>query len=95
MIERLLPAEVAGLRWDGGRHTRLHDDDLGADRHRLQRDGRGHLAGKAGILERVRVADVSPGTSSLPPKAWDLPVLKFVNDPVDAAHLSVQLVQCR
>src|SRR5216683_4067117 len=57
VIERLLPTEVAGLQWDGGRHTLLHDDDLGADRHRLQRDGHGHLAGKIGILEAVRVAD--------------------------------------
>ena len=36
VIERLLPAEIAGLDRDGSRQALLDDIDLRADRHRLQ-----------------------------------------------------------
>jgi hypothetical protein len=48
--ERLLPAEIAGLKRDRGRQTFMDDVDLGADRPLL--------AGKVRVLEAVRVADV-------------------------------------
>src|SRR4249919_853575 len=57
VIERLLPAEIAGLEGDGPRQALLDDIDLGADRHRLQGDGSDHLAGQVRILEAIRVAD--------------------------------------
>src|SRR5262249_62062097 len=57
VIERLLPAEITGLDWDGRRQALVDDFDLGADRHRLQGDGGNHLAEQIRILEAIRVAD--------------------------------------
>src|SRR5690242_1931464 len=46
--QRLLPAEITSLGWNGVRDACLHDIQLGADRHSLQRHRHLHLAGQIG-----------------------------------------------
>src|SRR5712675_617620 len=54
--QRLLPAEITGLRRNDVRDAFLHDAELRADRHFLQRHRHHNLAGEARIVEFVRVA---------------------------------------
>src|SRR5882672_1786192 len=54
--QRLMPAEITSLDWNGVWHACLHDAQLGADRYFLQRHSHLHLAGQVGIVEFVRVA---------------------------------------
>src|SRR5712671_4221813 len=54
--QRLLPAEITGLRRNDVRDAFLHDAELGADRHFLQRHRDHNFAGEVRIVEFVRVA---------------------------------------
>ena len=54
--QRLLPAEITGLRWNGIRQALLHHIELGADRYFFQRHSHLNVARQAGIVEFVRVA---------------------------------------
>ncbi len=55
-VQRLLPAEVARLCRNRFRDAFLHDIQLDADRHLLDRHGRLHLARQVRVVEAVRVA---------------------------------------
>src|ERR1700704_4306053 len=58
--QRLLPAEIAGLRWNGVRHAGLFDVHLRTDQDFLQSHGHLHLAGQVRIVEKVRVTQALP-----------------------------------
>src|SRR4029077_20237876 len=54
--QRLLPAEITGLRWNGVRQALLHHVELGADRYFFQRHSHLGVPRQVGIVEFVRVA---------------------------------------
>src|SRR5262245_38054997 len=55
--QRFLPAEIASLGWDDGRHAFLDDAHLRADGYLLEGDRRLHFAGQVRIVELVGIAN--------------------------------------
>ena len=51
--QRLLPAEITGLRWNGIRQALLHHIEPGADRYFFQRHSHLDVARQVGIVEFV------------------------------------------
>ena len=62
--ERFLPAEIAHLQRDDLGQPFLHYVQLGSTRYLFQSYGRPHFSGQVRIVEVIRVANFSNGTSS-------------------------------
>src|SRR5262249_44106631 len=59
--QRLLPAEIAGLRWNGVRYALLNDVEFGADRDFLECHCHLNLTRQVGVVELVCVTQAFMG----------------------------------
>src|SRR5262249_8251678 len=55
--QRFLPAEIASLGWDDGRHAFLNNAQLRADGYSLEANRRLHFPRQIRVVELVRIAD--------------------------------------